>query len=720
MQLSRERTSSSTFRNISTLPATSWYGSDQGSQGLSAPHQSAPISLRSRAPSLNSHSSSFVAKAPTTPLTQQLNNTELDFSPIDLSTSPSRSNRRHTLPPRPLQARQSTPSSQGSLFAAAAYQPPPLHRDTSFPFQTHRPRRSLTTAYSLQVSPSPQRSNILRNRRQSLSSETSPLQNASMVGSYEESILRGWMSTAPSKPLDFTAQIGVLGKSNCKPKCPAHVTIPFPAVFYSWSVGTGSSAPRVEDDPSPYVGHIDLQQLPTPAESKRSRRSRSKSPANVTSSITPQDTAGAKVGNEANTAERRNEKKRRRASSAPSNVLGGYRIPQKGQLQIVIKNPNKTAVKLFLVPYDLEHMAAETKTFIRQRCYSTDPVIEGMPSKSISERNLPSPGNVAKSKPTLRYLIHLNICSPSSGRYYLYQHIRVVFANRVPDNKEQLQTEIHVPQPRYSAYNPDVALSRSVSSSGAGLTKQNVHRRRSSGFGISHGGMDDPHPQAFDNGSKYPFMFDSPPSRSPTAPSIQSQMTIVRAVDSAAGGPVNSTYRSNDGQATDTCGSIYFPTFGGPQARATPAASFHRLAVVRQRPSAAELENRRPAEVDTLNINRPLPTFAKTSLRGSGTGSTIEVDNSTYRFSPLATKENTNRQVCFNGNGTYSKLSRGDAGYGGRPSTPELGEGLLAKKLKGLEVQRCVCEKDGDIKMEEGHVRHRYHLGWITGMSDAG
>ncbi|CRK38422.1 hypothetical protein BN1723_015326 [Verticillium longisporum] len=35
--------------------------------------------------------------------------------------------------------------------------------------------------------------------------------HASMVGSYEESILRGRMSTNPSKPLDFLAQIGVLG-----------------------------------------------------------------------------------------------------------------------------------------------------------------------------------------------------------------------------------------------------------------------------------------------------------------------------------------------------------------------------------------------------------------------------------------------------------------------------------------------------------------------------
>ncbi|KAL8751672.1 MAG: hypothetical protein Q9184_005999 [Pyrenodesmia sp. 2 TL-2023] len=691
--------SSSAFARIGTSPVTSWYGSDQRSQGFSAPHRSAPISLRSRAPSLNSHSSSFVAKAPTTPLIQQLNNTDLDFSPTNQSTSPSKSSRRHTLPPRPLQVRQSSPSSEGSSFAAAAHQMLSLHRETTSPSKTHRPRRSLTTAYSLQISPSPQRSNFLRGRRQSLSSEASPLHNASMVGSYEESILRGWMSTAPSKPLDFTAQIGVLGKTNCKPKCPAHVIIPFPAVFYSWSAGTGRMPPRVEDDPSPYVGHIDLQQLPTPAESKRSRRSRSKSPVYVTSSITVQDTADTKSRNEADTTNKRNNKKRRRASPAPLYLQGGYRIPQKGQLQIVIKNPNKTAVKLFLVPYDLESMEAGTKTFIRQRCYSTDPVIEGMPSKSMSEPKLPSPGNVVKSKPTLRYLIHLNICSPSTGRFYLYQHIRVVFANRVPDNKEQLQTEIQVPQPRYSAYNPNVAPSRSVSSSGAASTKKNVYSRRSSGFGVGHEAMDDHHPQTFGNGSSSSLLFDSHLSTTPPVPRIPFPMIEVRGVDLTPKGLIYSAYKTRDGPFADAGQAMPLPAFGGPEADATPAPSFHRLAVVEHRPRATEPENRRPAEVEATDVNRPIPPFGKTSLRHRGRSSASDVDNSIYRSLPSDTINNPKRPACHDGNGTYSKLSKGDAGYGGRPSTPELGEGLLAKKLKRLEVQKGVGEEDGDTKV---------------------
>lgn len=40
-----------------------------------------------------------------------------------------------------------------------------------------------------------------------------------------------------------------------------------------------------------------------------------------------------------------------------------------------------------------------------------------------------------KDKHVLRYLIHLKFCCPAKGRFYLYDNIRVVFANRVPDGK---------------------------------------------------------------------------------------------------------------------------------------------------------------------------------------------------------------------------------------------------------------------------------------------
>ena len=490
---------------LGTSPTTPWYRPSLsfGSFRTSGRPYDIPERKpsRSRAPSLSSYSSSYVLKAPTTPLVQQSNNTDLDFSPRERSASPSKSNRRHTMPPQTLQALQSSPNSYLPTTAHAAHYPP-LRRDATFPLQTRHSRRSLTSSWSLQVSTSPQSPGHFRSRRLSHSSETSPLHNASMVGSYEESILRGWMSTAPSKPLDFTAQIGVLGKGNCKPKCPAHVTIPFPAVFYNWN--SGGSKGIADDQPSPYVGHIDLQQSLPPSESTSLQRKHGiDQDSDVEYDPPNTNTIHEQERNVINSSSRKRKKHRQMLPSlAPPG--GSYRIPQQGQLQIIIKNPNKTAVKLFLVPYDLEGMKAGTKTFIRQRCYSTAPVISSfLTSRSLSDiAPSPSAGAGAQKKPSLRYLIHLNICSPSKGRFYLYQHIRVVFANRVPDNKEQLQNEVQVPQPRYSTYKPQRdSLCGPSSSFDARLAAEKAYRRRNSGFNLK--AIDVHYSQTFASGPSF-------------------------------------------------------------------------------------------------------------------------------------------------------------------------------------------------------------------------
>lgn len=254
---------------------------------------------------------------------------------------------------------------------------------SSHPLRAHQPRQSI----SIPQTPG-------RSRRISMSSEASPLHQSPMVGSYEESILRGRMSTTPSKPFDFIAQVGVLGYGKCKPslQCPRHVTVSFPAVFYSYA----SSGPALDDQPSPYVGLIDVEHS-FPAY----------------------------------------------GSKGPPG--GCYRIPRQGQLQIILKNPNKTAVKLFLVPYDLGDMQPGQKTFIRQRSYSTG---------SVMDMPLADPEKCGKEIPTLRYLIHLHICCTGRGRYFLYKSIRVVFANRVPDGKERLRNEVTYPEPKYAPYKP--------------------------------------------------------------------------------------------------------------------------------------------------------------------------------------------------------------------------------------------------------------------------
>ncbi|KAL8807722.1 MAG: hypothetical protein Q9182_000533 [Xanthomendoza sp. 2 TL-2023] len=673
---------------IGASPTTRWYIPFQPLQNSHvvppfpekiASQRPGPIPSRSRAPSSGSLSSSYVAKAPTTPLVQQSNNTDLDFSPIDRSISPGKTSRRHTLPPRPLPCGQEQPTDgQLANHASAARRPPVLRNDPPLSYQTHRPRRSLTTTWSLQASPSSEKPPSAPSRRRSCSSESSPLQHASMVGSYEESILRGWMSTAPSRPLNFTAQIGVIGKDGCKPKCPAHVTLPFPAVFYSWNGGTGTEHSTADDEPSPYVGHIDLSQLPAPAESKKTRQSRSKSPsADAARSVHMQSHKIVESGHDTGrTAVGQN--KRRRTSSAPSTLQGGYRIPQKGQLQIVIQNPNKTAVKLFLVPYNLEDMQTGTKTFIRQRCFSTNPVIEGLPSERKSESGPSLGGTPIKKKPTLRYLIHVNICSPLSGRFYLYQHIRVVFANRVPDNQEQLQTEIQIPQPRYSTYKSSLALSRSLSSSGAGFSRGKTYRSLSSGFGVGLEGIDDRHPQALGSGTNYPFAFDSPP---PPIPRIPYQMPSTQAPDHIPHFRMDVDYHNSNDRSAGRGEDSPFPISGGSPASPTPAFPFTRLSTDRQRPRRNGTKNQRPAEdevMDLDNISRPT-TASSQNLQ-----------------SPL--RDETNRRHLKSKrsdlshssgeNGAFGKLSRGDVGYGGRPATPEMGVGLLARKLRGLGMER--------------------------------
>ena len=587
-----------------TLPYTS---------SIDIPSESSQRPARSRAPSLQSLSSSFVLKPPTSPLAQQSNNDDLDFSPVELSHCPSKVNRRHTLPPQIFQTLKSSLNGNYAALAQAARQPPLIQREDTFPSHGHRPQVSSTSSFPFQASSPPQTPPFGRSRRRSLALEASPIQHASMVGSYEESILRGRMSTTPSKPLDFTASIGALGKGECRPKHPAHVSVGFPAVYYSWDNGSGPNA-SINDEPSPYVGLIDLEHKLPPQETKARPRRRHKSPRLDEEAVLG-DLTNKQI------ALRKREKQKRRSPSPNLKVGGCYRIPQQGHLQILIKNPNKTAVKLFLVPYDLEGMEPGTKTFIRQRCYSTGPIIEKpLTSRSMSDSVIGStlPPADPKGKPTLRYLIQVNICCPSRGRFYLYKSIHVVFANRVPDNKESLRNEILWPEPRYSPYKPAIENSPMNNSLGSSIAKS--QRRLTYGnsnlLGVSA-------PDAMDG-----LVFSNPPPIFPHLPT-------------PAVAPLTT-----------------LPSFSTPLTFPKPEDS---TAVTI--PDAMQL----------------IPTYSpttSTSLRKASTTSSLGSSDS------------------------YEKLSRGEAGYGGvfgrRSGTPEPGEGLLARRLRALDVEKAGAVR-GDL-----------------------
>jgi hypothetical protein len=252
----------------------------------------------------------------------------------------------------------------------------------------------------------------------------------------------------------------------------------------------------MDNQPSPYVGLVDIENNTPPPNQTRDasrRRRRYASPAPTSDHEDFGQPLRSQISETNNlTLKIKRDRLRKRSQSPKAPPGGSYRIPQQGQLQIIIKNPNKTAVKLFLVPYDLSDMEPGQKTFIRQRSYSAGPIID-MPLSARTNFGTDRPeaalsnAEDPRDRPTLRYLIHLHICCTGKGRFYLYKSIRVVFANRVPDGKEKLRNEIQLPEPRYSAYklSRDITLTSHQNpatfalSSAKNLADERAARRRS-------------------------------------------------------------------------------------------------------------------------------------------------------------------------------------------------------------------------------------------------
>eukprot|EP00095_Tigriopus_kingsejongensis_P000275 maker-scaffold329_size204955-snap-gene-1.23 protein:Tk00275 transcript:maker-scaffold329_size204955-snap-gene-1.23-mRNA-1 annotation:"protein fam214a" len=91
----------------------------------------------------------------------------------------------------------------------------------------------------------------------------------------------------------------------------------------------------------------------------------------------------------------------------------GYRVPEKGTIQVTLFNPLGTVVKMFVIMYDLSDMPPNSQTFLRQRTLY-------MPSDCSAK------DYEADSQKWLRYLVHLRFSSSKSGKIYLHTDIRMI------------------------------------------------------------------------------------------------------------------------------------------------------------------------------------------------------------------------------------------------------------------------------------------------------
>jgi hypothetical protein len=228
----------------------------------------------------------------------------------------------------------------------------------------------------------------------------------------------------------------------------------------------------------------------------------------------------------------------------------------------------------------------------------------------------------------------------------------------VPDGKEKLMNEIQFPEPRYSIYKPSRDSNFGISgNAGASSTAEKAFRRRSCGFGLQSTGSD-----LIDGIGNCPLK--------------------------AGLGGFNSYQRGGAAGATAPMEPIPFHL--NPFSRPDPIRS-----ITRATESGSGVEMDVDNTVFTSKSSSSPNPFPPYPLPGNGAKATIslkathsnscELPISSWRSSPT-----TNNS----GSGSYDKLSKGDVGYGGNAFVNlasiggEGGEGLLAKRLRGLDVQR--------------------------------
>lgn len=272
-----------------------------------------------------------------------------------------------------------------------------------------------------------------------------------LLGSYPLSLLHSRMSHAhkphsvsPTPNNGFSIHLGALGKGkSCPPelRCPCHEILPLAATYYDLEDGGRKSQ-------TPWVGTVDLEEH-----------------------------YYEKYG-----ADNADDGVSKGPSTPPE--YPGYRVAPVGQLQILVRTPT-SAVKVFLVPYDLRCLEPGGRLLARERTY-----VQASPSTAAST-STPGPSSPSSlklaggAKEKLRYSFQLQfICLPKqraavparessttrrprqrdvhpstgepdtsakrmkpsatvgmSNDYYVSRQIKVIFTSTPPEKEEEVRTE---------------------------------------------------------------------------------------------------------------------------------------------------------------------------------------------------------------------------------------------------------------------------------------
>lgn len=251
-------------------------------------------------------------------------------------------------------------------------------------------------------------------RRTSNQFSTSPTPN--LIGSYSESLLSGRMSTPPSIPFPFEADIGVMGELDGA--TPRHLTLDFQARFYALPDGLAPGT-RSQTTPRSLSSSHSSKRMTSPHRATGFSPSPSPSPvASPSPSASAAATQAPYVGTidlDSHYFAALQETIDTDGSKIPPR-WPGYAVPSRGHIQLLIKNPHlNTPVKLFLVPYDLTDMPTGTKTFIRQKTV-LEAQTASVHSVGSSKRHsiggsMTPPRSGSAGKETLRYAVHLQFAA---------------------------------------------------------------------------------------------------------------------------------------------------------------------------------------------------------------------------------------------------------------------------------------------------------------------